>query len=122
MGARKRVSSMKTVSSVSGVLSMCGAVYDNSTQLRANKINEGVALCRVCGVCMRARACTRFFLHSFSSRQHHKKLYAKAERPNKPNTPHSIWLNALNLKGLKCVGFVLGTELFVWGSVLGQKA
>lgn len=112
---------MKTVTSVSGVLGMCGAIFGDPTQLRASKINDGVALCRVCWVCMRARACARFFLQILSSWWHHKKLYAKAEKPNKPNTLNTAWVRALNLRGLRCVGFVLGIGFFVLGSVSGQK-
>lgn len=34
--------------------------------------------------------------------------YARAEKPNKPNTPDTDTLKALICKGFECVGFVLG--------------
>jgi hypothetical protein len=44
--------------------------------------------------------------------------YAKTDKPNKPNTLNSSLIEALNLKGFICVGFVSGCGFSVLGWVL----
>jgi hypothetical protein len=44
--------------------------------------------------------------------------YARTVKPNTPNTPKTFDLKLLNLKGFRCVGFVLGMAFFVSGWIL----
>lgn len=46
--------------------------------------------------------------------------YARAEKPDKPNTPDTVALKALIYKGFKCVGFVLGLDFLCWVGVAGE--
>ena len=102
---------------VSGVLGVCWVTFGNSTQVRANKFKGCRALCWVCWVYTRARVCTHIFLALRCSHGNRKNLYARTEKPNKPNTLNTDRLKVLILKGFICVGFVLGCGFFVSGSV-----
>lgn len=42
--------------------------------------------------------------------------HARANKPDQPNTPSTIFINSLFLKGFKCVGSVLGRPFCVSGS------
>lgn len=108
---------MKTLASVLGVLGACRVDFGNSTQVRTSKISGCKALCRVCWVCARAHAYARIFISTSPYQVRSKKLYARTEKPNKPNTLNTDRLKVLFLKGFFCVGFVLGCGFFVSGSV-----
>lgn len=108
---------MKSPSIVLGVLSVCRVSFGNPTQIRVSKFKGCRQVCWVCWVYARARAYARISLNLSCSRSHRKKLYARTEKPNKPNTLNTNRLKALILKGFICVGFVLGCGFFVSGSV-----
>ena len=104
--------------SVSGVLSVCRVSFGYPTQCRALICAGSWLLCGVCWVWCRVRVCvTLIALNTegviFS--------YARTNKPNQPNTPNSMPIKILILKGFMCVGFVLGYALFVSGSVCRGK-
>ena len=107
---------MTTSKSVLGVSCMCWVDFRYPTQIGALFFGGLRALCRVCWVSLRVRACVtldvRFLMADYF-------LHARTEIPNKPNTLNTIRLNLLILKGFVCVGFVLGHVFFVLGSVIG---
>ena len=109
---------MSTSKSVLGVLGMCGVGYDYSTQFKAPKSVRCSAVCWVCWVWRRVRACVTtnapISMRCFYS-------YARANKPNQPNTPNTNIINALILKGCRCVGFVLGMGICVLGSIVGGR-
>lgn len=112
---------MSLTKSVLGVLGMCWVHFRNPTQFLAFYFAALRLLCWVCWVCRRARACASLFSISalmtliFFS-------HARAVKPNTPNTPNTFYLMLLNLKGFRCVGFVLGMAFFVSGWVLSVGA
>lgn len=107
---------MTTAKSVLGVWGVCWVDFRYPTQIGAIFFGGLPALCRVCWVSLRVRACvtldSRFPMAIYF-------LHARAEIPNKPNTLDTIRLKLLILKGFVCVGFVSGHVFFVLGSVLG---
>ena len=113
---------MKSPSIVLGVLSVCRVNFGNPTQLQASKFNGYREVCWVCWVYARAHACARIFLTLNSPFGDRKKIHARTEKPNKPNTLNSKLLKVLILKGFICVGFVLGCGFSVLGSVFRGKA
>lgn len=105
---------MNTHKRVLGVRGACWVGFCYPTHFEVIIFAAFRALCRVCWVLLRARACVMFF----DGLNHQiKKLYAMAEKPNQPNTPNSILISCLNLKGFICVGLVLGCWFFVLGSI-----
>ena len=74
----------------------------------------------VLGLASRTRMCVIIFnqrtygTHLFS--------HARTVKPNTPNTLNTFDLKLLNLKGFRCVGFVLGMAFFVSGWVLSVGA
>ena len=113
---------MKSPSFVLGVLSVCRVNSGNPTQLQASKFKGSREVCWVCWVYARARACARIFRTLGCPYSTRKKLYARTVKPNTPNTLNTFDLKLLNLKGFRCVGFVLGMWFFVLGSVLSGGA
>jgi hypothetical protein len=109
---------MISPSIVSGVLSVCRVNFRNPTQARASKINGYRQVCWVCWVYAPAHACTRIFLTLICPYSNRKKLHARAEKPNQPNTLNTYRLKLLIYKVFICVGFVLGMVFFVSGSFL----
>lgn len=109
---------MNTPKSVLGVSGACWVGFRYPTQVEALKFAALRALCGVCWVWRRARACVMFFdaLKCLT-----KKLYARDEKPNQPNTLNSDCFICLNLKSFVCVGFVLGSGFFVSGSIFRGK-
>ena len=107
---------MTTTKGVLGVLGVCWVDFRYPTQIGALFFGGLPALCRVCWVSLRVRACvtleSRFPMAIYF-------LYARTEIPNKPNTLNTIRLKLLILKGFRCVGFVSGCVFFVLGSVFG---
>ncbi len=105
---------MTTSKSVLGVSGVCWVDFGNPPQIEAFLFGRLRALCRVCWVSLRVRACVtldvRFLMADYF-------LHARTEIPNKPNTLNTIRLRLLILKGLVCVGFVSGSVLFVSGSI-----
>jgi len=99
---------------VSGVSGVCWVDFRYPTQFSACVFAGFRALCRVCWVCRRVRACVMFFRRRNAAGIF---SYARAEKPNKPNTLNTDSMKVLNLKGFDCVGFVLGCWFFVSGSV-----
>ena len=104
---------MSTPKSVLGVSGVCRVGSGYPTQFQAPIYVGFRVLCRVCWVWLRGRACVTLFALETMGRIF---SYARAEKPNKPNTLNSKLLNALILKRFICVGFVLGC----WFSVLGS--
>lgn len=107
---------MTSTKSVLGVSCVCWVDFRYPTQIGVFYFGGLRALCRVCWVSLRVRACVtlvgRFLMVDYF-------LYARTETPNKPNTLNTIRLKLLILKGFVCVGFVSGWVFFVSGSVFG---
>lgn len=109
---------MSPTKSVLGVLGVCWVGFRYPTQFQAFYFAALRLLCWVCWVCRRARAWATLFeslAAGFFS-------YARTVKPNTPTTPNTFDLKLLNLRGFRCVGFVLGMAFFVSGSVLGGSA
>lgn len=110
---------MTTTKSVSGVLGVCRVDIGNPTQVWPFNFAGLRAVCRVCWVLLRVRACVTLFVGEsgpgISS-------HARTDKPNTPNTPNSKLIKILILKGFICVGFVLGMAFFVSGSIFGGMA
>jgi hypothetical protein len=100
--------------SVLGVSGVCWVDFRDPTQIQAMNYADLRVLCGVCWVSYRARACMTLFEPNLGLRII---SYAKADKPNKPNTLNSRLIKVLNLKGFICVGFVLGCGFSVLGSV-----
>lgn len=112
---------MNPTKSVLGVLGMCWVSFRNPTQFLAFYFAALRLLCWVCWVWRRARACASFF----SIRELMALIFFSHARPVKPNTPNTLnthSLKLLNLKGFRCVGFVLGWVIFVLGLILSGGA
>lgn len=105
---------MNTHKSVLGVRGACWVGFGYPTQSGVLILAAFRALCGVCWVLLRARACVMFF--DWLNRQM-KKIHARAEKPNQPNTLNSVLIICLNSKEFICVGFVLGCRFFVLGSI-----
>ncbi|MNG07486.1 hypothetical protein D3C84_907890 [compost metagenome] len=107
---------MTTSKSVLGVSGVCWVDFRYPTQIEALFFGGLRALCRVCWVSLRGRACVtldvRFLMANYF-------LHARTEVLNKPNTLNTTRLKLLILKGFVCVGFVSGLVFFVSGSVFG---
>lgn len=106
---------MSTLKSVLGCVGLCWVGFANPTQAQAMNGAASRVLCGVCWVWHRARACAAVSL--VPSDGEGKILYARSEKPNKPNTLNTGALKALLCKGFSCVGFVLG-----WGFCVGLGA
>ena len=109
---------MSPTKSVLGVLGVCWVGFRYPTQFRAFYFAAFRLVCWVCWVCRRVRAWAtlfEFITSTFFS-------YARAVKPNTPNTLNTFDLKLLNLKGFRCVGFVLGVAFFVSGWVLSGGA
>ncbi|MFJ2713457.1 hypothetical protein ACIOZM_21630 [Pseudomonas sp. NPDC087346] len=113
---------MTIFKSVLGVLSVCRVDFEYPTQFERPKYMPSRVLCGVCWVLCRARACMTFFATNSTEGIF---SYAKTDKPNKPNKPNTLnssLMEALNLKGFICVGFVSGCGFSVSGWVLrGQS-
>jgi hypothetical protein len=105
---------MTTSKSVLGVSGVCWVDFRYPTQIGAFFFGRLRALCRVCWVSLRVRACvtldSRFLMADYF-------LHARTGIPNKPNTLNTIRLKLLILKGFNCVGFVSSSVFFVSGSI-----
>jgi hypothetical protein len=97
---------MTTTVSVLGCVGLCRVGYLNPTQAEAAPGAGLRALCGVCWVWLRARACVAVSL--VSSDDDDNIRYARTEKPNKPDTLNTDALKTLICKGFSCVGFVLG--------------
>lgn len=106
---------MTIFKSVLGVLGVCRVGFEYPTQFKRPNYTASWVLCGVCWVSCRARACMTFSATNSTERFF---SYAKTNKPNKPNTLNSSSIEALNLKGFICVGFVSGCGFSVLGSVL----
>lgn len=109
---------MNTSISVLGVSGVCWVGFLYPTQFKGSNYAAFRALCRVCWVCLRVRACARRFN---SGQMNEKFFHARTNKPNTPNTHHTKLLNGLICKVFSCVGFVLGNAFFVSGSVFRGK-
>ena len=105
---------MNTPNSVLGVLGVCRVGFGYPAQFQAFNYAGLRAVCWVCWVWRRVRACVTLFAAKTEGGNF---SYARAEKPNKPNTPNTDRLKILILKGFICVGFVLGCGFSVLGSV-----
>lgn len=102
---------MSPTKSVLGVSGVCWVGFRYPTQFQAFYFAAFRLVCWVCWVWRRARAWATLFesiAASFFS-------YARTVKPNTPNTLNTFDLKLLNLKGFRCVGFVLGMAFFVSG-------
>lgn len=106
---------MTIFKSVLGVLSVCRVDFEYPTQFECPNYMPSRVLCGVCWVLCRARAYVTFFATDSTERNF---SYAKTDKPNKPNTLNSSLIEAMNLKGFICVGFVSGCGLSVLGWIL----
>lgn len=107
---------MTTSKGVLGVSGVCGVDFRYPTQIGAFFFGSLRALCRVCWVSLRVRACVTLDVRFLTADYF---LHARTEIPNKPNTLNTTRLKLLILKGFSCVGFVLSGVFFVSGSVFG---
>ena len=105
---------MNTSTSVLGVSGVCWVGFEYPPQFKGRNYAALRALCRVCWVCLRARACARHFQWGPMTE---KDFHARTNKPNTLNTRYTVVLNLLICKGFVCVGFVLGKGFFVSGSV-----
>lgn len=107
---------MTTTKSVSGVSGVCWVDFGYPTQVETLFFDGLRALCRVCWVSLRVRACVtldvRFLMADYF-------LHARTEIPNKPNTLNTTLFKLLIYKAFICVWFVLSSVFFVSGSVFG---
>ena len=109
---------MSLAKSVLGVSGVCWVGFRYPTQFQAFYFAAFRLVCRVCWVCRRARAWATLF-ESMAARFF---SYARTVKPNTPNTLNTFDLKLLNLKGFRCVGFVLGMAFFVSGWVFSGGA
>ncbi|MCQ4257459.1 hypothetical protein [Stutzerimonas stutzeri] len=111
---------MSTLKRVLGCVGLCRVGFANPTQ--AHGMNGGAlrVLCGVCWVWHRARACAAVSL--VPSDGEAKILYARTEKPNKPNTLNTDASKALIYMGFNCVGFVLGWGFCVGLGSAGEKS
>ena len=109
---------MSAPKSVLGVLGVCWVGFGYPTQFSALNYAGFRAVCWVCWVWRRVRACVTLFALKITVRVF---SYASTEKPNKPNTLNSKLIRVLILKGFICVGFVLGSGFSVLGSVFRGK-
>ena len=105
---------MSAPKSVLGVLGVCWVGFGYPTQFSALNYAGLRAVCWVCWVWRRVRACVTLIALKSKGKFF---SYARTEKPNKPNTLNTDRLKILILKGFICVGFVLGSVFFVSGSV-----
>lgn len=102
---------MTTLISVLGVLGLCRVRFANSTQAEApESLVWRQCVLGVLGFFVRARM--RVISQPCITAR--KKLYARTEIPNKPNTLNTLFINTLISLVLKCVGFVLGSLNTCW--------
>lgn len=111
---------MSALNSVLGCVGLCRVGFANPTQARAANGEALRVLCGVCWVWHRARACVAVSLVPSDGVK--KFLYARTEKPNKPNTLNADALKALFCKGFSCVGFVLGWGFCVGLGAAGEKS
>lgn len=104
---------MSALKSVLGVSGVCWVGFRHPPQFWPFVFAGSRALCWVCWVWYRVRACVTLFRWRTTVRVF---SYARTDKPNKPNTLNTKLLKILNLKGFICVGFVLSSEFFVSGS------
>jgi hypothetical protein len=109
---------MNPTKSVLGVSGVCWVGFRYPTQFKTFYFEALRLVCWVCWVWRRACACATFFESmeaSFFS-------YARTVKPNTANTLNTFGLKLMNLKGFRCVGFVLSMVFFVSGWVLSGGA
>ena len=107
---------MTTSISVLGVLGLCRVQCANSTQAEApESLVWRQCVLGVLVFFVRAR----MRVNSQPSITARKKLYARAEIPNKPNTLNTLFINTLISLVFNCVGFVLGWLNACWVAVCG---
>lgn len=107
---------MSTPKSVLGVSGMCWVDFSYPAQIEPLFFAASRALCRVCWVWRRGRACVTLF-PSLKEREFFS--HAGTDKPNQPNTLNTVIYKSLFLKGFRCAGFVLGSVFFVSGSFFG---
>ena len=105
---------MSPAKSVLGVSGVCWVGFGYPTQFQAFYFAAFRLMCWVCWVWLRARAWATLF-ESMAAKFF---SYARTVKPNTPNTLNTFDLKLLNLKGFRCVGFVLGMAFFVSGWIL----
>lgn len=111
-----------TPASVLGVLAVCWVYSPTLHSCKPRSSWAPLALCKVCKVCVRARACMKVFISNQTGIHKPFSLYARIKNPYTPYTPYTDALKALVLLGLLCVGFVLGWGFLCWvGSAEGEK-
>lgn len=103
---------------VLGVSGVCWVGFRYPTQFKAFYFAAFRLVCWVCWVWRRARTWATLF-ESMAARFF---SYASTLKPNTPNTLNTFDLRLLNLKGFRCVGFVLGKVFSVSGWVLSVGA
>lgn len=110
---------MTTTKSVSGVLGVCRVDIGNPTQVWPFNFAGLRAVCWVCWVLLRVRACVTLFVGECGAGI---SSHARTDKHNTPNTPNSKLIKILILKGFICVWFVLGMAFFVSGSIFRGMA
>jgi len=105
---------MSAPKSVLGVSGVCRVGFCDPAQFQTVDSRGLRAVCWVCWVWCRVRACVMLFAAKTEGRNF---SYARTEIPNKPNTLNTDRLKVLILRGFICVGFVLACGFSVLGSV-----
>lgn len=108
---------MNTSICVLGVLGLCrvGLVYPTQSDCPKSLACTGGVL-GVLGLSTHARVRVIFW----NAINEEKKLYARTNKPNKPNTLNTHSANQLILLGFACVGFVSGCGNVCWVLVWGE--
>lgn len=109
---------MSTSKSVLGVLGMFWVGFGNPTQIKRPVFAGCRRVCWVCWVWRRVRACVTLFTPVKAQLFF---FHARTYKPDKPDTPSTLFINSLFSKGFKCVGSVLGRAFCVLGLDFERK-
>lgn len=107
---------MKPRAPVLGVLGLCWVHSGNPTHVEPPYFKDPST--PVLGV-LGLRACARVRELFLKPIRRKKKIYARTQKPNKPNTLNTPSFNELNSLSFICVGFVLGCVFLCWVGIYG---
>lgn len=109
---------MSTSQSVLGVSGTCWVGFGNPAQFKRPFFAWYRRVCWVCWVWRRVRACVTLFI-PFKAQLFF--LHTRTYKPDQPNTPSTLFINSLFLKGFNCVGSVLSKAFCVLGLDFERK-
>ena len=114
---------MSAPASVLGVLPVCRLVSLKPTQLQPPVgVDSRSAVLGVLGLASRACACASFCVRFSVIPGGRKKRYARAGKPNKPDTLNTEREKSLIFRSFSCVGCVLGWLFLCWVGDWGVPA